>query len=164
MKTSKNIIGALLIVIIVMSVGYSTFATQLTINGTAKIVGQWDVRITNVEAINVSEGCDYGVPEYTDTTVAFDAKLLKPGDFITYEITIRNDGNIDALLDNIVFTSDEKNGSSAISFKTSELDSYLEAGQEAKLKLSVFYDEKTVEEPEVKEKNIMGIIEYVQER
>ena len=61
MKNTKNIvIGALLIAIVTMVVGYSTFATQLTLNGTAEITGVWEVKITGIEAQDVSEGCDEG--------------------------------------------------------------------------------------------------------
>ncbi len=41
MKNTKNtIIATLFLAILVMAVGYSTFATQLTLNGTAEIVGE----------------------------------------------------------------------------------------------------------------------------
>ena len=99
MKRNKNIIiGTLVIVILAMAVGYSAFATQLTLNGTAEITGVWDVRIVNIEAQEVSEGCDSGEPQYTNTSATFDAKLEKPGDSINYVITIKNAGTIDATL------------------------------------------------------------------
>ena len=59
MKRNKNIIiMALLLAITIMAVGYSAFATQLTINGTAEIVGKWNIMITNIETQDVSEGVD----------------------------------------------------------------------------------------------------------
>ena len=50
MKNNKNIIiVTILFVILAMAVGYSAFATQLSINGTAEIVGEWNVKISNIE-------------------------------------------------------------------------------------------------------------------
>ena len=67
MKNKKNIImGTLLIVILLMAVGYSAFATQLNINGTAEITGEWNVKITNIVTQEISEGCDDGDPQYDD--------------------------------------------------------------------------------------------------
>ncbi len=69
-----------LIIIVLMAVGYSTFATDFTISGTAEITGEWDVRITNITATQVTEGCDAGTPTFTKDSINFSAKLNKPGD------------------------------------------------------------------------------------
>ena len=163
MTNTKNIIiGALLVVILIMSVGYSTFATQLTLNGTAQIIGEWNVKITDIETMDISEGCDAGDIQFTNTTVAFNAKLKKPGDVITYVITIENAGTIDATLENVTFASDEKNGSPAIMYETTELASSLLAGEKTTFTVTVKYDPNCSEVPDVKTKTITGIIEYVQ--
>ena len=165
MKNTKNIvIGALLIVILAMAVGYSTFASELTLNGTAEITGEWDVKIIGIETKEVSEGSDEGTPQYTNTTATFNAKLEKPGDKITYVITIGNAGTIDALLDGIIFASDDENGSPAIIYSTSSIAEILKAGQQTTLEVTVTYDPNFTETPSVKTKKITGIIEYVQER
>lgn len=162
MKNSKNvIIGTLIAVIIVMAVGYSTFATQLSLNGTAEITGEWNVKITAIEAQDVSEGCDSGEPQFTNTSATFNAKLLKPGDSITYVITIKNAGTIDAKLDKITCTPDES-GSPAITYTTINPAETLLAGEETTLTIKVVYDEETTKIPEIKTKTITGIVEYVQ--
>lgn len=162
MKKTKNIIIiTLLIMILLMAVGYATFVTQLNIKGTAEIVGEWDVRITNVEAVDVSEGCDGGTPEFTNTTVTFDAKLAKPGDSISYLVTIENLGTIDAVLSNIVY-KELDNGSPAILYETTELDTLLEAGETTSYTIKMEYDENTTEIPDVTTKSITGIVEYEQ--
>ncbi len=156
MKNSKNIIILiLLIVILLMSVAYSAFATQITINGTAEIIGEWNVKITGVEISYVSEGCDAGTPEFTNSTLTFDAKLVKPSDYITYLITIENKGTFDAKLSSATFTPDES-GSTAIIYKTEK------AGSMTKFLLCVTFDENTTEMPESTQKKITGTIEYVQ--
>ncbi len=163
MKNKRNIVILILIVIIItMAVAYSEFATQLQINGNAEIIGEWDVKIIGIEAQNVSEGCDAGSPEYTNSTAKFDAKLKKPGDKIDYVITIENTGTIDATLKNEKFTSDEVTGSSAIIYTNTDPSQTLNAGEQTTLTVTVTYDENTTEVPEIKTKSIIGIIEYVQ--
>ena len=162
MKNSRNIIiGTVLFVIIIMAVGYSAFATQSIINGTAEIIGKWDVKIKSVDINYVSEGCDAGVPEFTDTSVKFSTKLVKPGDYVTYAITIENAGTIDAKLNTNSFT-EEENGSEAIVYKVSDPIDVLEAGKIVVVLVHVGYDENAVEVPEKTTKSITGIIEYVQ--
>ncbi len=163
MKNTKNIIiGTLLVVILIMAVGYSSFATKFTLNGTAEIVGEWDVKISKVEAKEISENCNAGQPSFTNTSVTFNCTLLKPGDKVAYEITIQNAGTIDAVLNNILFTSDEINGSPAITYETSELNAFLPAGSQTSLTVTIEYNKDTTEVPEIKTKTITGIIEYVQ--
>ena len=162
MKNSKNIVIILLLITIsVMAVGYASFATQIVFNGTAEIVGKWDVKITEVVAEYVSEGCDASNLSFTNTSVTFDAKLAKPGDHITYRVTITNAGTIDAILNNITFTPEE-DGSPAIIYMTSDLPPTLNAGETVTLLIHVRYDENTTEEPEIKTRTITGIIEYIQ--
>ena len=162
MKKSKIIAILVLIIISVMSVAYAIFATQLSINGNAEIVGEWSVKITGIEVTEVSEGCDPGEPEFTDTTVNFNAKLEKPGDVITYEITVQNAGTIDAILNDITLTPDEENGSPAIIYSNTEPSKNLNSGDQTTFTITVTYDEDYTEIPEVKTKQITGIVEYIQ--
>ena len=148
-----------MIVIVFMAVAYSEFATQLQINGNAEITG---VKITGIEAQEVSDGCNAGEPEFTNTSATFNAKLQKPGDKISYVITIKNSGTIDAILDSEKYTSDEVNGSSAIIYSNTSPSQTLLAGQETTFTVTVTYDENVTEVPEIKTKSIIGIIEYVQ--
>ena len=160
MKNKRNIIIIILMIVIVfMAVAYSEFATQLQINGNAEITG---VKITGIEAQEVSDGCNAGEPEFTNTSATFNAKLQKPGDKISYVITIKNSGTIDAILDSEKYTSDEVNGSSAIIYSNTSPSQTLLAGQETTFTVTVTYDENVTEVPEIKTKSIIGIIEYVQ--
>ena len=163
MKYKKNVvIGILVIVILLMAVGYSAFATHFDINGTAEITGEWDVKITNIETQEISEGCDDGNPQYTNTTATFNAKLKKPGDIVTYAITVTNAGTIDAKLNNVLF-KEEDGGSEAISYETTPLMSTLKSGEESTFLVKLKYNQETTEVPEIKTKTITGIVEYVQE-
>ena len=121
----------------------------------------WDVKITNVEAINVSSSCDAGKPTFTDTSVNFSAKLMKPGDEITYKVTIKNAGTIDAKLQTVIFT-EEIDGILALNYTTTQITPELNAGEETTFNITVTYVKDTEEIPEKKTKTLTGIIEYVQ--
>ena len=163
MKKSKNIIiGALLLAVLMMVVGYSAFASEMTFSGSAEITGEWDVKITNVEVKEVSSGSDAGTPEFTNNTITFDAKLEKPGDKVVYEITITNSGSIDAKLENLQIVPDIINGSTAISYIIINPSNELLAGEETKMQITAQYDEVVTENPDIKTKTITGVIEYVQ--
>ncbi len=148
--------------IFLMAVGYSAFATQLTLNGTAEITGEWNVKITNIEIKEMSKGCQSLNTNYTNTTASFNAQLLKPGDHILYVITIENAGTINAVLDSAKFISEE-NSSPAITYNTTEPAKFLEAKQTTTFTVEVVYNKDTTEIPEIKTKTLTGIIEYVQE-
>lgn len=161
MKNYKLIIiFTFLIVILAMSVGYSAFANQLSLEGVAEIVTDWNVKISKVEVAFVSQGCDAGTPTFTNTNVVFDAKLVKPDDIIIYEITIENAGTIDAKLENIIFMED--NSFYAIRYETSEIKKELNAGEETVFTVSVTYDEEYGSMVQGTVNTIIGFIEYAQ--
>ncbi len=162
MKKKRNwFILVLLIALLIMSVGYSLFSTNLNLNGTAEIVGEWNVKITNIEVSSIKGNCNPGNPTYTNTSATFNLKLYQPGDEVIYLITIENQGTIDAKLANVVFKTDEK-GSDSILYETSELSKELKAGSKTSFTVKVSYSSDTEENQEVKTNSITGIIEYVQ--
>ena len=160
-KNRNIIIGIVLIAILLMAVAYSSLVTQLSLNATAEIISEWNVKITSVTAEYVSEGCNAGEPLFTDTTITFDAELVKPGDYITYLVMIENTGTLDATLDNITLTPDE-NGSPAIIYTNTEPETLLKAGKSTCFLIKVAYDENTTEMPSIKSKTITGVVTYVQ--
>lgn len=156
---SRRIILSMLIITILMAIGYSRFASELDINGNAEIVGEWNVLITDVEVESVPTGCDAGTPTFTNTTLSFDAKLNKPGDEITYKVTVANKGTIDATLNNVIFTEGE--GSDAINYTTTNLANDLAANEETSFLIIVTYEDVDIP-PTDTTKSLTGMIEYVQ--
>ncbi|MBR3229222.1 MAG: hypothetical protein IKF91_00170 [Bacilli bacterium] len=49
------LIIALCAILVVMGVGYAAFSSLLTINGTANISNSWNIKITNIKAVNPCE-------------------------------------------------------------------------------------------------------------
>ncbi len=162
MRRNKIIILIVfLATLLLMAIGYSLFATDFTIEGNAEITGEWDVRITNIKATQVPEGCSAGTPTFTENYISFSAKLNKPGDEIIYEVTIENLGTIDAKLQTILFT-EEIGGIEEINYTTSELKQELNAGESTTFNIMVTYVKNTESIPSVKTKTLTGLIQYVQ--
>ncbi len=155
------IIGSLLVMLLVMSVGYASFATQLQLNGTATIQGEWDVEITKIEATNIAGTAEAGTPTNTKTTALFDATLKAPGDSVTYTVTIENKGTIDAKLDNATYT-EQTDGSPAIIYTTTKPGQTLAAGDKTTATVIATYDPSVTEVPKITSKTITGIFNYVQ--
>lgn len=124
-RKSKNIvIIALCITLIFMGVGFSALTANLEINGTATVSGSWNVQITDIKATSahiagqdttdvaaynavLAEGdtTSNGV-RYTATAATFNLTLNEPGDWVEYEVTVTNGGNIDATLESVVTSLD----------------------------------------------------------
>ena len=80
----------------------------LNIDGTATAINTWDVRMTNIEVVNKTDGASNNeeLTKINDdgVTAIFRSDFTKPGDYITYEVTVENRGSIDAILEDISIT------------------------------------------------------------
>ena len=105
-KHKNALIGALLAVVFVMAVGYAAFAQQLTINGSADITSKWDVHIEDIAVNNTTLGAENVSTSVGDNhlSATFNANLTTPGSSVTYDVTVKNGGTLNAELDSIVFT------------------------------------------------------------
>lgn len=140
-KDQRNIlIGVLLIAIVIMSVGYAAFATTLTINGTSKITGNWDVAITGIEKDEKTATADGGTPTYTALTATFAAEMNEPGDSVEYTITIKNSGSIDAKLNEVVPTITGAAEALKYTIDAPAANSVLASGETATVKVTATYN------------------------
>lgn len=104
MKDTKTVvIVGVLIAIIAMSIAYASFASNLSVTGTAKIDTNWDVEIKSIVATSTTgQAKDNGASttKVNDggLSAIFDCTLTQPGDSITYTVTVENKGNINAAL------------------------------------------------------------------
>lgn len=99
-KKKNYVIGALLIAIVFMSVGYAALAQVLTINGTANIDANWKVEITGIKEGTLTGATTQSIDSNT-TSATFSVDLAYPGATASYEVTIENKGTIDASLKSI---------------------------------------------------------------
>ena len=98
-KAKNIIIGALLAAVAIMAVGYAALAQTLKINGTASITSTWNVAITGItEGTPIGSATNAEDVSYDGTSATFNVNLVKPGDKMVYEITVKNSGTLNAKL------------------------------------------------------------------
>lgn len=94
-------IPVLIVLVSFASVAYASFATTLTINGTGTATGNWDVRIISITATGQVGATDQQAPSFTTTSATFNVGLAYPGATSSYQVVIKNQGNINAILNTI---------------------------------------------------------------
>ena len=143
-STQRNyIIAGLCMILVIMGVGYAAFSSQLKISGTSNITSNWSVKITDIQSKVVSgTPTNASEPTHTDTTATFRTTLTSPGDTMQYDVTVSNEGDIDAKLDKITVP---ESTNPAIGFEVTGIEegSLLEAKQTAKLTVTVKYNDVT---------------------
>ena len=121
------IIGALLITIALMTVGYAALATQLTINGTASTGdASWNISfasITKNDTLSTTDAIENAEPTATGTAATFNVTLPAPGSRMVYDIVVQNTGSIDATFQEITGINELNNSQpTAIVYKADRLD------------------------------------------
>lgn len=102
MALRNKIIPISIILVGIASVAYASFATSLAVNGTGTATGNWNVAITAIAATGQVGATDHvSTPTYTATSATFNVDLAYPGATSSYQVTIKNTGNISAKLSSI---------------------------------------------------------------
>ena len=144
-KQKNLIIGGLIAIVFLLSVGYAAFATSLNINGTAKTTSKWDVEIIDVQA-TTSGGATSKTATHTDLSATIAAELTEPGDKVTYQIKVKNKGTLNAKLETVTMT-DSNNEAIIFTKKGIEQGSVLEINEEATLTVTIEYNPEVTEQP-----------------
>ena len=161
-RTQRNyIIAGLCMILVIMGVGYAAFSSQLRISGTSNITSNWSVKITDIQSKVVNgTPANASAPTHTDTTATFRTTLTSPGDTMQYDVTVSNEGDIDAKLDKITVP---ESTNPAIGFEVSGIEegSLLKAGNTALLTVIVKYNNVT-EQPDNLTANFTVTLDYSQ--
>ena len=163
-RKKKNIvIGALCFLLVFMGIGYAILSQTLNISGTANMQGNWSVKITNMKLLEANKtGRTENVSNnFTDTTASFEANLWMPGDSIEYEVTVENQGNIDAVLKDIIQTKTNKDKN--LKFSNSLIGTeVLTSGSKMSFTMKAEIPEEAETLPEVKESKYEIQLIYIQ--
>ena len=90
------------IAVLVVGIGFAALQKYLTIDGTASINSNFDIRFSWIDTADIVGGAyNKSEPSVTNTTATFDATFLAPGDSISYDIYVENYGTMNAKLENI---------------------------------------------------------------
>ena len=122
-KKRKIMLFVICGLIITMSIGFALLSQNLTITGTSSIDSNWNIRITNIRVKNTqsaynsgsnasgdvsgSTGCTVNTVPCNSTEANFETKLITPGDYIIYEVTVTNSGNLDGVVSSINLSCSE---------------------------------------------------------
>ena len=168
-----------------MVVGYAALMQQLTINGTAEVTSTWDVKMTDItdgEASNSAGVASTAVSNSAEisgnTTATFDVSFETPGDTMEYDITVTNNGSLDAKLANVTATATDgsegplelteaKGINYEVTIDGEDIESAKEStitngGDTQTVHVKVYWDQTATEIPENTTKKLLVNLEYVQ--
>ena len=160
-RQRNYIIAGLCMILVIMGVGYAAFQSQLKISGTSNITSNWSVKITDIQS-KVINGTPTNAqaPTHTDTTATFSTTLTSPGDTMQYDVTVLNEGDIDAKLDKITIP-ESTNPAIGFEVKGIEEGSLLRSKETALLTVIVKYNNVT-EQPSNLTADLKVTLDYSQ--
>ena len=106
MRATKGdrVIFILVIVFLLMGVGYAYLSANLNINGTSDVKRAfWNVYFDNIVVDNNSTVTvqQYPVINADGNNVTYEVTLNEPGDYFKFNIDVKNDGTLDAMIGSI---------------------------------------------------------------
>ena len=112
MRKKHSIKSWLLLLLIGLGIGYAFLMTKLGTSGVAHVEGNtWSVYWDNVVVDpNSVSGTQVTTAAHLvgDTKVELNVTLNEPGDFYAFSIDVKNEGSIDAMIDEIVLNDGEE--------------------------------------------------------
>lgn len=159
-KKRNIIIGALCSLLVIMGIGYALLNQRLTIKGQEIIMGEWDVRITNITDKNPIGKAKDVSHSFTNTSATFEADLWLPGDSIEYEVTVENKGNVVAALQTV--TPSTVASDNSVKFTHTEIPQILQPGDAKTFTMKVEFLESASSIPSNKDVKYTLDIVYVQ--
>ena len=108
MRKENNVQNIVIIVlavtVMVMSIGYATYAQTLNINGTATFnKAVWDVHF-DTNTFSETSTIKATTKDVGNTLISYTVTLPKPGDKYTFTVNAKNFGTIDAALQKITLS------------------------------------------------------------
>lgn len=146
-RNKKNlIIGLLCTLLLFMGTGYTIMMQKLTVSGTAKVKGIWDVHISSIDVASKKGMAKNNGSSFENLKATFVSEMFAPGDYIEYSITVKNAGNIDAVLKSVVLTNTNKENS-ILTYNNFETDTVLKAETSKDFTIWFKFDENATSIP-----------------
>ena len=147
-KKKKIVITTLACVLVFIAVGYALLTQAIKVGVEGTLNGVWDVYISDIKLKNSTGRAQEVNPASVSNKVNanFEVDLYMPGDSVEYEVTVKNDGNIDATLRTI--TTNATNTNEDIRFThTIKQGEVLKKESETKFTFKIVFDERATTLP-----------------
>lgn len=147
-KKKKMVITTLVCVLVFIAVGYALLTQAIKVGVEGTLNGVWDVYISDIKLKNSTGRAHEVNPASVSNKVNanFEVDLYMPGDSVEYEVTVKNDGNIDATLRTV--TTNATNTNEDIRFThTIKQGEVLKKESETKFTFKIVFDERATTLP-----------------
>lgn len=147
-KKKKMVITTLVCVLLFIAVGYALLTQAIKVGVEGTLNGVWDVYISDIKLKNSTGRAQEVNPASVSNKVNanFEVDLYMPGDSVEYEVTVKNDGNIDATLRTV--TTNATNTNEDIRFThTIKQGEVLKKESETKFTFKIVFDERATTLP-----------------
>lgn len=147
-KKKKMVITTLVCVLVFIAVGYALLTQAIKVGVEGTLNGVWDVYISDIKLKNSTGRAQEVNPASVSNKVNanFEVDLYMPGDSVEYEVTVKNDANIDATLRTV--TTNATNTNEDIRFThTIKQGEVLKKESETKFTFKIVFDERATTLP-----------------
>lgn len=147
-KKKKMVITTLVCVLVFIAVGYALLTQAIKVGVEGTLNGVWDVYISDIKLKNSTGRAQEVNPAYVSNKVNanFEVDLYMPGDSVEYEVTVKNDGNIDATLRTIATNATNTNEDIRFTH-TIKQGEVLKKESETKFTFKIVFDERATTLP-----------------
>lgn len=159
----SSLILVLLSVVFVMAIGYAAFSQDLIVTGNAQITSKWDIHIEEISvASEVNRGKNIkATVDDNKISAHFETELIMPGSSVTYNITVKNGGTLDAKLNSLNF-EDSQNDAIIYSYNGININDVLQTGQTTTFTVTVTFNNDYTQYPDVTTSNLTMTLGYIQ--
>ena len=124
-----------LLALFVTTMAYSSLNVTLDVKGEANVRPSYDIRITGVRITEIKNAEELYNPRFSKNTISTGFNLNSNDSFITYEVTIRNEGNTPMMVSNLLESLDN-NESIAYELNNYQLYDILDSNKDTKIKVT----------------------------
>lgn len=165
-KSTNKIVIVLVLVGALLTIWYAVFAQPLAFNANQETnnAKEWNIGFVDMQLSDVVGGAkELGKPSFTSTKANFYVSLTGPGDKIVYDLTIKNSGMINAKVEDIDVTLNNKPGDQIIySVGGIDVGDELKVGESTHMTVTAMYNRNATTSLDSVRKDMWVVITYVE--
>ena len=146
-KKRNIIIGALCCLLVFMGIGYAILSSKIFIKGIGYMEGNWNIYISDIKLKSINGRAQEISSSYDKLSANFEVDLYMPGDFVEYDITVTNGGNLDGVLKRIISTPVNSNEDIELSHSMKQGEK-LSTGESKTITLKIEFDKNAIDIPD----------------